>query len=117
MSSPDAVDATRRTHLASERTELAWWRTGLTALAVAVGVGQVIPGVDESSTHWPYQLIGACFAMYGVALIGYGSARRGAVERALAEGRFPNPPRFAHLGLAVGGVALGLLIGLLIIFG
>ena len=28
-----ATDATRRTRLASERTELAWWRTGLTVLA------------------------------------------------------------------------------------
>jgi uncharacterized membrane protein YidH (DUF202 family) len=29
----EAVDASRRTRLANERTELAWWRTGLTALA------------------------------------------------------------------------------------
>jgi uncharacterized membrane protein YidH (DUF202 family) len=53
MSPPDAVDATRRTHLASERTELAWWRTGLAALAVAVGVGRVVPGLDRGATHWP----------------------------------------------------------------
>src|SRR4051812_39879041 len=26
--------APRRTHLAAERTQLAWWRTGLTAIAV-----------------------------------------------------------------------------------
>jgi uncharacterized membrane protein YidH (DUF202 family) len=32
---PGVEDATRRTRLANERTYLAWWRTGLTALAYA----------------------------------------------------------------------------------
>jgi putative membrane protein len=41
----EAIDATRRTLLASERTELAWRRTGLTALAVALAVGRVVPGL------------------------------------------------------------------------
>ena len=31
-----AQDATRRTRLANERTYLAWWRTGLTSLAVSL---------------------------------------------------------------------------------
>ncbi len=77
--STEVVDATRRTLLASERTELAWWRTGLTALAVALAVGRVIP------------------------------------ERALADGRFPDPPRHAHAALALSGVALGLLTILIIV--
>ena len=35
MEPPDQVaDASRRTYLAGERTYLAWWRSGLTALAV-----------------------------------------------------------------------------------
>lgn len=114
-SATEDVDATRRTYLASERTELAWWRTGLTALAVALGVGRVVPGLDQDSTHWPYQLVGIGFAVYGLTVIGYGSIRRGAVERALAAGRFPSPSRFAHGALAVGGVALGLLTALLIV--
>jgi inner membrane protein YidH len=37
------VDARRRTYLAGERTQLAWWRTSLTALGVALGVGGVVP--------------------------------------------------------------------------
>src|SRR5437870_13076633 len=32
----EALDATRRTRLANERTYLAWWRTGLTSLAVSL---------------------------------------------------------------------------------
>jgi putative membrane protein len=113
--SREAVDATRRTHLASERTELAWWRTGLTALAVALGVGRVVPGLDDGSTQWPYELVGVFFALYGVAVIAYGSSRRGVVERALAEGRYPDPSRFAHAALAGAGVVLGLLTVVLIL--
>jgi putative membrane protein len=113
--SADVADATRRTHLASERTELAWWRTGLAALAVALGVGRVVPGLDHESTRWPYELLGVFFAFYGVAVIAYGSSRRGVVERALAEGRYPDPPRFAHGALAGAGVALGLLTVVLIL--
>lgn len=112
---PEAVDATRRTRLASERTELAWWRTGLTALAVALGVGRVVPGLSHSSTRWPYELVGIFFAFYGVAVIAYGTNRRGVMERALAEGRYPDPPRFAHAALAVTGMALGLLTVVLIL--
>lgn len=115
MSEPDPVDATRRTHLASERTELAWWRTGLTALAVALAVGRLVPGLDRGSTQWPYELVGICFAVYGVAVIAYGSARRGAVERALAAGQFPEASRVAHGALAAAGVGLGLLTMLLIV--
>jgi inner membrane protein YidH len=111
----EAVDATRRTLLASERTELAWWRTGLTALAVALAVGRIVPGLDHSSQRWPYVVAGVCFALYGVAVIAYGSARRGAVERALAEGRFPTSPRLAHTALAAAGVILGLLTVVLVL--
>jgi hypothetical protein len=74
----------------------------------------VIPGLDHSSTHWLDDVAGVCFALYGVAVIGYGSLRREAVDRALADGRFPDPPRYAHAVLALSGVALGLLTILII---
>ncbi len=111
----DAVDASRRTLLAGERTELAWWRTGLAALAVALAVGRVIPGLDHGATRWPYAGVGVCFGLYGIALIGYGSQRRAAVGRALAQGRFPDPPRHAHSALTAAGVLLGLLTVVLIL--
>jgi putative membrane protein len=112
----DEVDATRRTILAGERTELAWWRTGLTALAVALAVGRVVPGIEKSETHWPYVAAGACFAAYGVAVIVYGSWRRRTVERALAQGEFPEPAPGVHGALVAGAVALGLITMLLILF-
>lgn len=111
----ETVDASRRTHLASERTELAWWRTGLTALAVALAVGRVIPGLDPGVERWPYEAVGVCFAIYGVAVLAYGSHRRRTVEKALAKGRFPNPQPYAHGALVAGGVILGLLTVILIL--
>jgi inner membrane protein YidH len=111
----EATDATRRTRLASERTELAWWRTGLTALAVALAVGRVVPELSDSSARWPYVAVGVCFALYGVAILAYGSRRRQVVEHALSEGRFPHPSRYAHGALAIAGVVLGLLTVALIL--
>src|SRR6476646_10215475 len=82
------VDATRRTYLATERTDLAWWRTGLTALAVALGVGRVVPELNHGSVRWPYVLTGVGFAIWGIVAIAYGSARGRAVEEALSQGLF-----------------------------
>jgi len=110
----EAVDATRRTRLASERTELAWWRTGLTAMAVAYAVGRVVPELEDRTTRWPYVTGGIAFAVYGVAVMLYGSYRNRAVQRALAEGKFPEQPRIAHGAIALGGIALGLLTVVLV---
>jgi len=80
-------------------------------------VGRVIPGLDRGLARGPYDLAGACFAVYGIAVIAYGSIRRRAMECALDEGRFPEMSRNAHAALAVGGVALGLLTVVLILLG
>jgi putative membrane protein len=115
---PDSpADASRRTRLASERTELAWWRTGLASLAVAIGVSRVVPDLTKTSHHWAYVAAGVCFAVYGVAVVVYGSARAAAVERALAHGRFPETPRIAHGVLVAGLVALGLITLVLVLLG
>lgn len=111
----EAVDATRRTHLANERTELAWWRTGLTALAVALGVGRVVPELNQSSHRWPYVVAGVGFAIWGILAFAYGAARHATVRQGLAQGVFEEPPRWALIGLTVGGAALGLLTAVLIL--
>jgi putative membrane protein len=112
----EAVDATRRTHLANERTLLAWWRTGLAALAVAIGVGRVVPELDNSVTRWPYVVAGIGFALWGIFAIAYGSARGAEVERALEEGKFGQSAAWPLRTLTVGAVALGLLTALVILF-
>ena len=44
---PEPSGDARRTSLANERTQLAWWRTGLTALAVALAVGRLVPEIGK----------------------------------------------------------------------
>jgi uncharacterized membrane protein YidH (DUF202 family) len=111
------VDATRRTYLAGERTQLAWWRTGLAAVAVAIGVGRVVPELSDGATRWPYVVTGVGFALWGIIAIGYGTAHRAAIDKSLAEGRFFESSATWQLRtLALGGVALGILTALLIVF-
>jgi putative membrane protein len=67
--------AGQRTSLAAERTLLAWWRTALAALAVALGVGRVLPVLAPDATRWPYVVLGCGFALYGIALFLIGTRR------------------------------------------
>jgi len=110
------LDASRRTRLAGERTELAWWRTGLTSLAVAVAVSRVVPELAGTSRRWPYVAAGVCFALYGVAVIAYGSLRRRDLDRALTEGRFPETHRAVQGAIALSGILLGLVTVFLVLF-
>ena len=79
---PDVVDATRRTRLASERTFLAWWRSGLTALAVGIGAGKLVPEISGGS-QWTFVVLGAGYALLGVVFIVFGYFRERALEQAL----------------------------------
>jgi putative membrane protein len=109
-----ARDATRRTHLANERTYLAWWRTGLTALASGIAVGRVVPSLTHQ-TRWPYAILGAGFALEGVVAIAYGYMRQRAVRDAVREGRFEHPHDSVLIALTVTGVALGALLVVLVL--
>lgn len=110
----DDGDAPRRTHLANERTYLAWWRTGLAALATGVAVGRLIPSLTHQ-TRWPYAVLGAGFALVGIATIAYGLVRQRAVREALRKGDFAHPADRALLALTAAGVALGVLLLVLVV--
>ena len=88
-------DATRRTRLANERTYLAWWRTGLTALAVGIGVG---------------------FAALGLVILVVGLQRTRAVESALDRGAFAPMSSQLIVLLAGAGFVLGVGAIALVIF-
>jgi putative membrane protein len=111
----ETQDASRRTWLALERTQLAWWRTGLTALAVGIGIGRVVPELQESDTQWPFVLVGVAFAVYGIALIVYGTARSRQVDAALGRGFYQPPRHWASPAIAAAGAVLGLLTAALIV--
>jgi len=107
-------EASRRTYLANERTELAWWRTGLTALAVSLGVGRLIPELG-GGPNWPYVAIGAGYAVLGTGFIVYGSWRERAVRRAIEQGTFAYPDSRVFAALTVLAVVLGLATFLLVV--
>jgi putative membrane protein len=109
-------DASRRTRLANERTYLAWWRTGLTSLAVCVGLGRIVPGVTDV-TKWPYELVGAGYGLLGVGFITIGYLRLRSINSALQRGEFTEPhPRLVDALLGTG-IVLGSATVALIIFG
>jgi putative membrane protein len=99
-------DPGRRTLLAVERTYLAWWRTGLTAFAVALATARVVPELAKSKVQWPYTVLGIGFALMGIACVGYAEKRRRA-------GAHDDAHPSIALGLTIGGVALG--IGLVVV--
>jgi putative membrane protein len=111
MATDQDVDATRRTRLANERTYLAWWRGGLTSLAVAFGVGALLPEISDDGTRWPFAALGVGFALLAVAFIGYGIHRFRAVERSLDRGGFA--PLDLRVAMALG--AFGLVLAVLTI--
>jgi putative membrane protein len=115
VSEPGVEDATRRTRLANERTYLAWWRTGLTSIAVAVGIGRIAPDVSKVS-RWPYELVGGGFGVLGIAFIWFAYARARAVEDALNRSSFAPLGTRLPLWLLVAGAGLGAAVVALVIF-
>ena len=104
----ESRDATRRTRLANERTYLAWWRTGLTAFAVAFGAGKLLPELTRG-TKWPYEVLGVAFGLVGVAFVMQGYVRQQRrIEEALARGEYVPLDRGEALAFAVIGSVLGL---------
>jgi putative membrane protein len=101
-----AEDATRRTQLANERTYLAWWRTGLTCLAVAFGTGRIVPALGQHS-RWPYAVLGAGFAVLGVAFMALGARRQREVREAIARGEFAAVDERVLSWLTAAGILLG----------
>jgi putative membrane protein len=103
----EARDATRRTRLANERTYLAWWRTGLTAFAVAFGAGKLLPELTKG-TKWPYEVLGVAFGLVGVAFVLQGYVRQRRIEDALVRGDYVPFDRREALAFALVGAVLGL---------
>jgi putative membrane protein len=111
----DVEDATRRTRLASERTYLAWLRSGLTALAVALAAGKLVPELSGGAS-WPYELLGVGYALLGIALICYGHRRQYTVEAALRRGEWASIDARAAAALTAAGILLGAATVLVVLF-
>jgi putative membrane protein len=100
-------DGTRRTALAAERTWLAWWRTGLGASAVAIGVGRILPGI-AGGTRWPLTLLGIGYGVLAVAILIIGALRQNRVAVALRAGAYTDLSPTLVWSLTLGTIVLGL---------
>jgi putative membrane protein len=103
----EARDATRRTRLATERTYLAWWRTGITTVAVGLAAGRLVPELS-SGAAWPFEAIGVAFGVVGLFLIAYAYVRQKRVDEALARGEYAPFDMRAGLFFASLGVLLAI---------
>jgi putative membrane protein len=104
---PATVDASRRTSLAAERTWLAWWRTGLGASAIAVGVGRILPGL-AGGANWPLKLLGIAYGALAVAVLVIGGVRQNRVAAALRSGTYDELSSRLVWWLTLSAVALAL---------
>ena len=104
------IDAFRRTHLANERTYLAWLRSGLTAVAVGLGVAKFLPDLADAGTTWPYVALGAGFCL----LVGIQRMRQ--VTKALERGAFGPLDERAAVLLGLLTIVLGLATVAIIVF-
>ena len=87
---PGTHDASRRTYLAEERTLLAWWRSGLAAFAVSVGVGRLLPALLDEDGQGAFIALGVAYALLGLGLVLFGSLRERA--RRKRSRRVASPP-------------------------
>ena len=78
--------APRRTWLAAERTYLAWLRTGLGALGIALAVGRLLPALIETE-HIGFGLLGIGYGALGVFLLVMSTYRTHRVRAALVAQR------------------------------
>ena len=114
----DPRDFTRRTLLANERTYLAWWRTGITAIATALASARLVPELTNVKHVWPYTVLGVGFALIGIVCFAYGHIRRIQVDRAVRAGNFAELDHTIALLISIAGVVLGAgLVALILVEG
>ena len=104
-------DVTRRTWLAAERTGLAWWRTGIGASAVAIGVGRVVPELTHGA-RWPWRALGIAYGLIAVAVLVLCAVRQQRTADALRRGSYSelSSPLVLYLTAAAVVVSLGAVV-------
>ncbi len=72
-----------RDHLANERTQLAWLRTGATAMVVGLGIARF---ADDGQISAASLVAGGILVLTGAAAVCFGTVRYRRVARELREG-------------------------------
>lgn len=79
----------------------------MTALAVSLAVGRIVPELT-GGTSWPYVVLGAGYALLGIAFIAYAAQRQRAVAQAVGRGEWAE----LHPGFLGALAAFGLVLAL-----
>jgi len=108
-----ADSAPRRTWLAAERTYLAWLRTGLGALGLALAVGRLVPALIDVS-HVEFGLLGIGYGALGIFLLCMSAYRAQRVRHALAAQRALPSDAWAILVLTATSLVLAVFTVILI---
>jgi putative membrane protein len=98
--------APRRTWLAAERTYLAWLRTGLGALGIALAVGRLLPALIDAE-HRAFGLLGVGYGALGVFLLVMSAYRTHRVRAALVAQRPLPADAWTIWVLTAAGLVLG----------
>ena len=103
-------------HLVGEHTYLSWWRTSLATLAVALGIGTVLPDLVTTGSAWPYLVVGIVWALLAVGMAVYGAVRQRALHKvADTDGVLPPHPLVVNI-FAATGVILVITSAALVLF-
>jgi uncharacterized membrane protein YidH (DUF202 family) len=100
--------ASRRTYFAEERTLLAWWRTGIAAAAVALGVGGLVPHLS-GLPRTRFLALGAGYGALALFFIIGGTIRASRSHRALARDSYAALPTSVMVSVAAYVSALVIL--------
>lgn len=103
---PGIGQGLRRAQLAAERTYLAWWRTALATVAVAIAIGRVLPSVVGAQHVWPYVTVGFGWGILAIAIAAYAPVRQMILRRAIDDGAYAHPHTVALGLMALAGVVL-----------
>jgi uncharacterized membrane protein YidH (DUF202 family) len=114
---PGIGEGLRRAHLAAERTYLAWWRTALATVAVALAIGRLLPEVLDAGSTWPYVAVGVGWGVVAVGISIYAPLRQRSLRRAIDEGAYAHPHPAMLAGVGVAGVILVAASALLVAVG
>ncbi len=93
-------DASRRTYFAEERTLLAWWRCGIAAAAVALGVGAILPRLGDVP-RGRFIALGIGYGVLALIFVIGGSLRERQSRRALATNSFAEVPSWLVAAVTV----------------
>jgi uncharacterized membrane protein YidH (DUF202 family) len=107
----------RRAHMAAERTYLAWWRTALATVAMAVAIGRVLPSLVDAGSAWPYVVVGGAWGLLAVAIAAYAPVRQRHLRRAIEAGTYAHPDGTVLAVLGAGGVVLVIASAILAVVG